>query len=608
MIEPVKAMENADQAWLFFDNIKKELEKYVPVTWINCNSVNRYKNEINEESFLILLNDKSDFIKGSEFYGLLAKAKENNAVIWAIAFDKESRIPADMISEYQSYDVWEQLRCRNLNGKYIDSIAKDCSRKIISRALPMVYSEKGQIFVSHRRIDGEEIAAGLCDKIQQQSKQSIVFRDVVDVEAGEKAQEVIDCAMAESDAFLFIHTEKSSESKWIQKELRYALLRSIPVVWVRIGEADISKLKIKPAENPNLEYSLSDFKDERKLGKIADEILNMVFQIIMRRNDKIFDYLNSIKELFGNQLVEIKKTNLIYAVSVPRKNYHYPQREIRQYFQLYGKTPAQADIDALKEIIKKDNIGYDSVLILKKYIVKSNHNDKIVHESFQNFYYNWKQYLMGSRSEKNKEIVISGAFPDGDEICKQSLTDALIIFVRSILRDGYVVTFGSHPTFQELFFEVAKEVYPEGGNQHLKMYISKWLEDKYSCQRDSFLSNAQLIETSKKKSLKESLTMMRKKMIQRKKVAALLCFGGKIKKDKTEEGIREEIRMAQEFEIPVFAAGSVGGCSSVIAAENKANCWKELNRAPEELNRMFMEEMDYFYISQELLKYLHSLG
>lgn len=62
---------------------------------------------------------------------------------------------------------------------------------------------------------------------------------------------------------------------------------------------------------------------------------------------------------------------------------------------------------------------------------------------------------------------------------------------------------------------------------------------------------------------------MRQNMIQRKNVKALVCLGGKIKNNKKEEGIREEIELAREMNIPVFVVGSVGGCSSEVALEYK---------------------------------------
>lgn len=200
------------------------------------------------------------------------------------------------------------------------------------------------------------------------------------------------------------------------------------------------------------------------------------------------------------------------------------------------------------------------------------------------------------------EIVISGAFPDGDEIYKQSLTDALVIFAKLILKKGYTLTFGSHPTFQELFFEISKEVYPEEHKQKLKMFISKWFD--FIDKREHYLSNAQLFEIEACDKLSDSLFCMRKKMIQRKGVAALICLGGKIKENKAEEGIRQEINLAHEFGIPVFVVGSVGGCSSQVAIELKRDEWMGLNAAPKELNEELMESLDYFTLAQELLQYL----
>ena len=67
------------------------------------------------------------------------------------------------------------------------------------------------------------------------------------------------------------------------------------------------------------------------------------------------------------------------------------------------------------------------------------------------------------------EIVISGAFPDCDEIYKQCLTDALVIFSKAIIREGYILTFGAHPTFQELFFETARKTNTHDAKNSLKM-------------------------------------------------------------------------------------------------------------------------------------------
>ena len=99
---------------------------------------------------------------------------------------------------------------------------------------------------------------------------------------------------------------------------------------------------------------------------------------------------------------------------------------------------------------------------------------------------------------------------------------------------------------------------------------------------------------------------MRKKMIQRQEVKALVCLGGKSKEDKSQEGIREEIELAIKYNIPVFIVGSVGGCSSKVAEEYRNIDWKNLNDASKELNEEFKNSINYFQLVESMLKFINS--
>ena len=66
--------------------------------------------------------------------------------------DKKTRKPLDIIADKQSYDVWEQLRCRDLSDDYLPLVARCFARKVIANILPTMYSESGLIFISYRRI------------------------------------------------------------------------------------------------------------------------------------------------------------------------------------------------------------------------------------------------------------------------------------------------------------------------------------------------------------------------------------------------------------------------------------------------------------------------
>lgn len=605
VIEPQLTMEDVFYAGEFNKEVVGQLREYgVELYEVTSKNVARSKLQLSGEAMVIIYNGHciSDNM-ADEVQTLLKKAIEKNAQIWPVAIDKSSRTPMRLIADKQSYDVWEQLRSRDLDERYLGTIAKIFSRKIIARVFPTCYCEEGEVFLSHRRVDGEEITAQIYDKMLIQSKKSTPFRDVVNVKVGDAAQAVIDKGMESSDVFVFIHTPKSGESDWILKELRFALLRHIPILWVRIDDADVDILKVKPSDKPHLQYRAEEFGDEEQLTVIVDTILQKAFELVMDRSNQILGYIDLIENMFGDKMEIVDKGKMIYHISTERKGYHYPQRNIEQYFQMFGRTPTLDDAKRLKQDL--NNIDVDSIAILTNRVVSSSIRDNVVFDGIQDFCYHWNKYMSEARKGSEKmEIVISGAFPDADEIFKQSLTDALILFAKAIIRNGYELTFGAHPTFQELFYEIAKEIEPSDYKSILNMYISEWflasnLEKEYRAKYNLFISE-------KKDDLPLSLSEMRKNMIQRKNVKALVCLGGKIKENPKEEGIREEIELAKAMNIPVFVVGSVGGCSSKVALEYKDIGWNKLNNASDALNQDFLEGIDYFEMAQEMIRHISS--
>lgn len=594
--------KNKEKLDLFIDNVIKQLQEYgVEYVIVNAKNCEIIKRSLNKDALVVVCNEHNIGCKFQEAF--LKKALEEQAEIWPVAIDKDNRIPIGIISKKQSYDVWEQLRCRNLDELHISAIAMSFSRKIISKAYPMLYNEAGEIFISHRRLDGEEITARIYDRIKIQAENANPFRDVVKVKVGDEAQQVIEEAMKNSEVFVFVHTDKAAESEWIIKELRFALMRNIPILWIQIDSAEVKKLKIKPSENPHLHYTSEDFEDEDLLVKIADEILQKSFELIMANSNKVFDYVDSIETLFGSKICNKNQKEMIYHVSVPRKGYHYPQRKIEQYFQIIGRTPTTRDVNNLRDLLCDFN--GDSIVILSNKVVSPTIEQDIIIDSIEDFYYYWYTYLYGNKESGDmKEIIVSGAFPDCEEVYKQSLTDALIIFAKAIMKSGYVLTFGAHPTFQELFFEIARNIGGQDSRNMLKMFISNWFLEKECEKEEYYNSNCQLIKCEKMENLNNSLSVMRKKMIQRKEVKALVCLGGKIKENKKEEGVREEIDLAIEYDIPVFIVGSVGGCSAEVAKEYMNDKWKDLNTASKELNEKFLNSINYLELTQSLIKYI----
>lgn len=604
IIDPIMTTKHVE-AKVFNDMVCQQLSEYgVEYLLVNSKNILRIQHNIINESIVLVYNTHGlSADEHKDVVAFLEKVCEKNIRIWPIAIDREVRTPLEIISNKQSYDVWEQLRCRNLGEEYIGTIAKIFSRKIIADVFPTCYRESGEIFLSHRRIDGEEITARVYDKIIIQAREAKPFRDVVNVKVGDAAQEVIDEEMENSDVFVFFHTHQAAKSDWILKELRFALLRNIPILWIQIDDADVDELRIKPSDNPHLKYNMEELLDDEKLPHIVEDILQFAFELILERSNQILNYVDTVEKVFGERVSVIDKDKMLYLVTVERKGYHYPQRNIMQYYQLFGRTPTIEDAKLLRnELQDKEK---DSMTILSNRVVSYSVREDVVFDSVQDFYYHWSKYIDSDKNRgRDMEIVISGAYPECDEIFKQSLTDALVLFAKAIIKNGYELTFGSHPTFQELFFDIAKEIAPQDYKNKVNMYISEWFLENDTEKEADYISKCTLHKVKKEENLSLSLRKMRMNMIQRNCVKALICLGGKIKENKEDEGIREEISLARELGIPVFVVGSVGGCSAKVAMEYKVEGWEKLNDAPMQLNEKFLEDINYFEMAQEMIRFI----
>lgn len=600
-VSPELTLNDYESAKKFLETCKSEVEKYIlECSYIhNPEQIPSINRTLDKEMLMIIFNNNDnhcpDFINR-----LISKAKEKGSLIWFIAMDKEKRRPNRFVAESQSFDVWEQLRRRKFDDAYLNTIALLLARKIVSAALPTMYSEECLLFVSHKRIDGEELAAKLCDKLDVQSKTSRTFRDVVNVEVGDEAQSVIESALGISDVFIFLHTPQSGDSKWIEKEIRCALLNNIPILWINIDNANIDTLPVKPGDNPFFSYNSQDFEDDDKLTKIVDAILEQSFELIMANSVPLMDQITSFTDFCSSknfEFIEVDKDQLIYNLKLPRIECCYPQTKMSHYIQYFGRRYHDQDLDQLRRFLDQKKYGeyqlYDSAILLSNNVKIKNYSKEIIEENCDDFYYNWKDYADGINSQYNNEIVISGAFPECEEIYKQSLIDAVSLFSKEILKNGFTLVFGSHPTFQELIFDISKKMRPKDFQKAIRMYISKYYEDQYNL---SYLTNhasvceCKNIEDDQQKSLTETRT----KMINRPNVKALICLGGKIRDHATSQGIDEEIRIAKANNIPIYLIGSVGGRSSQLAAEYKVSGkWSELNKAPAHLNEQLMFSFDY---------------
>ena len=317
----------------FADIIKYQFDRFgIEYFCVQKTNYKKFSLQLDADSIVIIFNDcigtNNEFLK---------KAKLKKSKIFPVAFDKENRIPPSIISNKQSFDVYEQLRRRDLSNDYVEIPANVFARKIISECMPTICNEDINIFLSHRRLDGEEITASICDTLNVLAPEKECFRDIVNVNIGENAQDVIDTALVYSDVLVFFHTELSATSGWILKEILYALINNIPILWVKIGNPDIKSLKYIPSEKPHLEYLEKDFSNRDKLNEIADQILVKSYEILLAKSDDVYDEMNCITDLLNDKLELVNDTKMVYSLSLPRKGYSYPQRTIKQFVQFFGK-------------------------------------------------------------------------------------------------------------------------------------------------------------------------------------------------------------------------------------------------------------------------------
>lgn len=95
---------------------------------------------------------------------------------------------------------------------------------------------------------------------------------------------------------------------------------------------------------------------------------------------------------------------------------------------------------------------------------------------------------------------------------------------------------------------------------------------------------------------------MRESMICKEKSELLICLGGKIKEDKSQQGVDIEVELAKYVNIPVALVGTVGGRSSEYAYEKiKTGDWSDLNHWDNGLNESLFYNVNHRLMIRRLL-------
>ena len=215
-----------------------------------------------------------------------------------------------------------------------------------------------------------------------------------------------------------------------------------------------------------------------------------------------------------------------------------------------------------------------------------------IQENYDDYLMNLENISGTKRQHRNKRIILSGAFPECDEIYKASLLEALIVYSREIIKNGYTLVFGAHPTFQKLIFDIGN-LYASDVKYSIEMHMDKAYIGGYDL--NALQEQCTLI-------LADGLQAMRENMICKEKAEMLICLGGMIKEDKSQQGVDIEVELAKTSNIPVALVGTVGGRSSEYAFQKlKEGDWSDLNSWDKILNEGLFYNINHRLMIKRLL-------
>lgn len=601
---PKLTMETIDKANVFFESCREILDTYIAnrLYITSAFQVEQLLADNADIDDIFVFFNAEDGKYEDKFLRLLKKYNDVQSRIWAIAMEKnpECRRPPEPVSDKQSFDVSCRNENRNPMKNNMKAIAQIFARKIIAQTLSPLYRDEVLYFISHRRIDGEHIAAKLADELRHLTRERNVYRDVVNVEVGDDAQKDIDKNLAMSDVLIFLQTEEAQNSSYIMKELCYALIYDIPILWIQIDNASYSNMEIHPGEHPMLHYRSDEFDCQERLTEIVDEIEEKCFQLIMNSSNQVYSHIEYLRDLNDANKIKLtgdKNATLAYEIEYKENTKDIYDSGIKKhYIQCFGRNPKKQDLEKFIEKVKKGKT-YDNN---DKLFLLSNHGQreklmgdtKVTEENFDDYIMNLENVAGVKRQKRNKRIILSGAFPDYDEIYKNSLLEAVSIYSREIIKNGYVLVFGAHPTFQKLIFDIGK-LYASDMKYSIEMHMDKAYLDEYDLEE---------LEEKCTLVLSDGLQEMRENMICRGKSELLICLGGKIKDDKSQQGVDIEVELAKRVNVPVALVGTVGGRSSEYAYEKiKQGDWSDLNQWDKSFNESMFYNVNHRLIIRRLL-------
>ena len=308
---------------------------------------------------------------------------------------------------------------------------------------------------------------------------------------GEKAQEIIERNLRQSDAVIFLDTPRCGESEWVELELQMALSLNIPIVWIKIGPRDgRASLNVVPADKPHFYKPDIDPSTRQLDSDFVDGAIQKAFEVSRENAKKVFGHLRRVRVMADKGSIDLKELShkyFTYQIQIPRQGFRYYQRPMTHIVRFYGRIPQDEEQQDFIRCI--DDLGYESHPVLGQFYDtalmlapiasqnKKNLQSPLLVDSIDEYISSLEHYVRLKFSKthpKKRGVIISGAFPDCEPEYQQYITDAIHAFTKEILDREGIVIFGAHPTFQYLIFDIAKQRKPKVFKHAVRMYVSKY--------------------------------------------------------------------------------------------------------------------------------------
>lgn len=607
LVDP-KGYQGGAQAEAIFPILESKLRDFVTVSVLRGPNSLWGASPTTGDAFVVANPPYEDLPE--ELADLIERSQENGAVGIPVAGGVERRTPPIGMEMAQSFDVIDRLRLRAQPNTALPVVAADLARVVLTRTTPTMMKDKLRLFLCHRRADGEATAAAL-DRELSARHEGHVFRDLISIQVGDVAQDKIEEHLESADVLVFLDTPLAGESKWVEAELRTALGRQVPIVWVQLGDTQgRHPLGVRPAGSPHITVDARQLTAEH-VGANADRILDAAFELaveIVRNAHQTFFRVRKAAATLGKSVEVLDQRRLIYALTedLTLGKGEFPRRPVSDIVQIFGRHPTADDRSGLISWLEENGYGphdracraFDAAVLLDPIArppdIDADSSVVIAHGSDYLTRLEHGSVVPGA----GPDLLLFGAFPS-EPGAQEPIKQAVAAVAGGWLGRGGRISFGGHPTFTPMILDIAKRL-GDGAPDRVTIFQSAFYVNETFV--DLLRAQAKVILVPEGRDRSESLTAMRKQMVEASPYRLVAAIGGRTSENGNHvPGIDEEITIAKSHGLKAVLVAGAGGRVAELASEARATDWADQDHRLTPAEHEWLASTDDYVSVVELL-------